>query len=408
MLASKILIVEDEGIIAMDIRRQLEGFGYEVVATAFSGGQAITLANEHKPDLVMMDIVLKGDMDGINAAQAITESLHIPVIFLTAYSDPATLLRAKATGAYGYLIKPFRPDELHASIEVALYKHQLERKLKESEQWFGKTLHCISDAVIATDTEGRIRFMNPVAEAATEQRLEQAKGTHISELMTLMTESNRNVIENPVLRTLRSLEVTDLDCATLLVGQSGFEFPVDDGAAPILDDDGTLLGAVMVFRDITARRQMENLLRESEERFHSSFELAAIGMALVSLDGRFLQVNNSLCEIFGYTKDELLSTNLKMLTHGNHEDNVLDHHLRQLLADELPTFQIETECFHKIVGKIVWTMLSALVGSRLERRTPVFHYPDSEHHQPEIRRAAIDLSSQPRSLDRTAESRTIS
>jgi diguanylate cyclase (GGDEF)-like protein/PAS domain S-box-containing protein len=359
MLANKILIVEDEGIIAMDIRKQLEGFGYEVVATAFSGGQAITLANEHKPDLVMMDIVLKGDMDGISAAHAIAESLHIPVIFLTAYSDPATLLRAKATGAYGYLIKPFRPDELHASIEVALYKHQLERQLKESEQWFGKTLHCISDAVIATDTEGRIRFMNPVAETATGQPLEQAKGTLVNELMTLMTESNRSIIENPVLRTLKSLAVTDMDCATLLVSQSGVEFPVDDGAAPILDDDGTLLGAVMVFRDITARRQMENLLRESEERFHSSFELAAIGMALIALDGGFLQVNNSLCEIFGYTKEELLSSSLQMLTHGDHEDNVLDHHLRQLLADELPTFQIETECFHKVAGKTVWTMLSA-------------------------------------------------
>ncbi|AEG00778.1 EAL domain-containing protein [Methylomonas methanica] len=359
MLASRIMIVEDEGIIAMDIRRQLEGFGYEVVATAFSGGQAITLANEYKPDLVMMDIVLKGDMDGISAAHAITESLRIPVIFLTAYSDPATLLRAKATGAYGYLIKPFRPDELHASIEVALYKYQLERRLKESEQWFGKTLHCISDAVIATDAEGVIRFMNPVAETITEQSLEQAKGKLVSELMTLISESSRSVIENPVLGTLQSRTVTGIDCPTLFVSQSGLEIPVDDGAAPILDDDGTLLGAVMVFRDITARRQMEHLLRESEERFHSSFELAAIGMALIALDGSFLQVNNALCEILGYTRDELLGSNLRMLTHADHHDKVINHYLRQLVTDVLPTFQIEAECFHKVVGKTVWTMMSA-------------------------------------------------
>ncbi|CAD6876309.1 GGDEF domain-containing response regulator [Methylomonas fluvii] len=359
MLASRIMIVEDEGIIAMDIRRQLEGFGYEVVATAFSGGQAITLANEYKPDLVMMDIVLKGEMDGISAAHAITESLHIPVIFLTAYSDPATLLRAKATGAYGYLIKPFRPDELHASIEVALYKYQLERKLKESEQWFGKTLHCISDAVIATDAEGFIRFMNPVAETITEHSLEQAKGKRVSELMTLIAESSRSVIENPVLSTLQSRTVTGIDCPTLFVSQSGVEIPVDDGAAPILDDDGTLLGAVMVFRDITARRQMEHLLRESEERFHSSFELAAIGMALIALDGSFLQVNNALCEILGYTRDELLGSNLRMFTHADHHDDVINHYLRQLVTDLLPTFQIEVECFHKVVGKTIWTMMSA-------------------------------------------------
>ncbi len=359
MLASKIMIVEDEGIVAMDIRSQLENFGYEVAATAFSGGQAITLATQYRPDLVFMDIVLKGDMDGITAAQTITETLHIPVIFLTAYSDSDTLLRAKATGAYGYLIKPFRPDELHATIEVALYKHQLERKLKDSEQWFAKTLHCISDAVIATDVEGKIQFMNPVAEATTGWRQEEAKGTHVSEIMTLLAESNRTIVENPIQKTLRSHAVTGMDCATSLVSKSGVEFPVDDGAAPIVDEKGILLGAVLVFRDITARRQMEKLLRESEERFHSAFDLAAIGMALVAVDGCFLQVNSSLCKIFGHSEEELLKSNLHMLTYDDDHNEVLESYLRQLLSDELPAFQIEVECHHKIVGKRVWCLLSA-------------------------------------------------
>ncbi|MDD5460680.1 MAG: EAL domain-containing protein [Methylococcales bacterium] len=359
MLASKIMIVEDEGIIAMDIRSQLEGFGYNVVATAFSGGQAITLANQYKPELVLMDIVLKGDMDGISAAQAITKSLHIPVIFLTAYSDPATLKRARVTGAYGYLIKPFRSDELHASIEVALYKNQLERKLKESEQWFAKTLHCISDAVVATDAEARIQFMNPVAETTTDWKLKQAKGKAISEIMTFLAEHDRTVIENPILKTLKERAIISLDRDTLLLTQSGLEIPIDDGAAPIIDDDGALLGAVLVFRDITERRRVENLLRDSEERFHSAFDNAAIGMALITVDGRFLQVNNSLCTIFGYAKEELLASNLKMLTHEDNYDNVIGRYLRQLLFNELPSFQTEVECYHKIVGKVVWALLSA-------------------------------------------------
>ncbi|OAI07525.1 EAL domain-containing protein [Methylomonas methanica] len=359
MFASKIMIVEDEAIIAMDLRGQLESFGYEVVATAFSGGQAISLATEYTPDLIMMDIVLKGQMDGINAAQIISDSLHIPVIFLTAYSDPSTLLRAKATGAYGYLIKPFRPDELHASIEVALYKHQLERKLKDSEQWFAKTLHCISDAVIATDAEGKIQFMNPVAELTTGWQQEQAQGAVVSELMTLLNESNRTVAENPIPWVLSNRAVCGMDSGTILVSKSGEELPIDDGAAPILDDDGSLLGAVLVFRDITTRRQMENLLRESEERFHSAFDLAAIGMALVAVDGRFLQVNGSLCKIFGYSEEELLSSNLQMFTHNDDYQQVLGRHLRQLLTDELPSFQIEVECYHKIAGKRVWSLLSA-------------------------------------------------
>ncbi|WP_251827729.1 GGDEF domain-containing response regulator [Methylovulum psychrotolerans] len=353
------MIVEDEGIIAMDIRSQLEGFGYDVVATAFSGGQAISLATQYSPDLVMMDIVLKGQMDGITAAQTITESLHIPVIFLTAYSDPATLARAKTTGAYGYLIKPFRPDELHASIEVALYKNQLERKLKDSEQWFAKTLHCISDAVIATDTDGKIQFMNPVAESATGWPQEQAKGVPIGELMTLLNESDRTAIVNPIPWVLKNRAVSGMDSGTLLVDKSGKECPIDDGAAPILDDNGGLLGAVLVFRDITERRQIENLLRESEERFHSAFELAAIGMALVAVDGGFLQVNGSLCKIFGYSEEELLNADLQMLTRDDDYHKTLVQHLRQLLSDALPSFQIEVECYHKNVGKRIWNLLSA-------------------------------------------------
>lgn len=370
MLASKIMIVEDEGIIAMDIRNQLKEFGYNVVATAISGEEAITLATQHKPQLVMMDIVLKGHMDGISAAQTITESLHIPIIFLTAYSDTATLQRAKATGAYGYLIKPFRPDELYASIEVALSKHELERKLKESEQWFTKTLHCISDAVIATDAEGKIRFMNPAAEKAIDCQLDFARGRVASDLMTLLTESDRTIVENPIPVVLSSLAVTELDNDTLLLTQSGMEFPIDDGAAPILSDTGKLLGAVMVFRDITARRQMENSLKDSEERFRSAFEYATIGMALVSVSNHFLLVNSSLCSLFGYAEEELLMSSLHILTHNDDRDkepadmltnkltNELTNYLRQLLTSELLTFQIEQKCYHKIGDKVVWALLS--------------------------------------------------
>lgn len=357
-MASRVLVVEDEAVIAMDISNQLHDFGYVVVASAYSGAQAISEAQLHRPDIVIMDIVLHGNMDGISAAQAIMTTLHVPVIFLTAYSDTTTLGRAKATGAYSYLIKPFRPDELRACIEVALYKHQLERRLKESEQWFAKTLHCISDGVIATDAEGKIRFMNPVAELLTGFQLDKAEGKEINEIMTLVKQSNRTVIENPLPMALKTLTVRTLEHPTLLITQSGQEFPIDDGAAPIVGDNGTLLGAVFVFRDISRRCEIENLLRESEERFHSAFDQAAIGMTLVAVDGRFLQINSSLSKIFGYSENELLTMNLHALTHDGECNKILGHHLRQLAANTLPSFQIEVQCFHKIAGKQVWALLS--------------------------------------------------
>lgn len=366
MLANRIMIVEDEGIIAMDLRHQLESFGYEVIDTAFSGEQAITLAQRHKPDLVMMDIVLKGTMDGISAAQAITGSQHIPIIFLTAYSDPATLKRAKTTGAYGYLVKPFRPDELHASIEVALHKHQLEKKIKEREQWFAKTLKGISDAVIATDAEGKIRFMNPGAEQSLAIRFEQAQGISIGKLMTLLSEQDRTKIDNPISAALVRLEAQRSDDAALLVTPSGAEFPIDYSAAPILNEEGKLLGAVLVFRNISGHRQMEVQLRESEERFSSAFAFAPIGMAMTAIDGRVLQVNSALCDICGYSESELLMSNLLMLTYDDDRHKVLSQFVEKLRTNELSSFQVEKTFKHKIIGKQVWVSLSASLVRNLD------------------------------------------
>jgi diguanylate cyclase (GGDEF)-like protein/PAS domain S-box-containing protein len=356
--ATKVMLVEDEVVIAMDTQHQLEDFGYNVVANAFTGEQAIIEATQFKPEIVIMDIVLTGKMDGITAAQSITKELHIPVIFLTAYSDPETLRRAKASGASSYLIKPFRFAELHACIEVALHRHQMERKIRESEQWFAKTLHCISDAVIATDADGKIRFMNPVAEALTGATLENAQGKAVGEIMTLLTQENRELIENPVISALESYSVNKLGAVALLVSQSGQEFLVEDGAAPIMDENGALLGAVMVFKDITQRCEIENLLRDSEQRFYSAFDLAAIGMALVAVDGRYLQVNSSLTHILGYAKDELQTLSFHHLSPGDECRKMLEHQLHQVAVDALTLFPTEVQCFHKIVGKMVWVLIS--------------------------------------------------
>ncbi len=159
----KILVVEDESIVAMDIKHRAEGLGYTVTGITPSGEGAIEKASETLPDLVLMDIVLKGDMDGVEAAQKIRDTLDIPVVYLTAYSDEKTLKRAKVTEPFGYIIKPFEDRELHSAVEVALYKHKMESKLKESEKWLSTTLESIGDAVIATDENGSVKFMNPVA-----------------------------------------------------------------------------------------------------------------------------------------------------------------------------------------------------------------------------------------------------
>lgn len=131
MSGERILVVEDESILAMLIKRKLQNWGYEVVSWADTGEDAVNKAKETEPDLILMDIVLKGDMDGIEAAQQIREIMDVPIIYLTAYSNEEVLKRARITEPYGYILKPFRESEVNANIEMAIYKHRSEKKKRE-------------------------------------------------------------------------------------------------------------------------------------------------------------------------------------------------------------------------------------------------------------------------------------
>ncbi|WP_321423517.1 response regulator [uncultured Methanobacterium sp.] len=140
MTNTSIMLVEDEIIVAADVKNRLENMGYDVLGIFDTGEEAIQKAGELKPDMVLMDIVLKGEMDGIDAAQEIHELFDIPLIYLTAYSDEKTLERAKVTEPFGYVLKPFEDREIQSAIEMALYKHQMEKKLKESEEKYRKLI----------------------------------------------------------------------------------------------------------------------------------------------------------------------------------------------------------------------------------------------------------------------------
>lgn len=131
MVNARVLVVEDESIVAMGIKHKLENMGHIVVEMVSSGENAVRAAREHNPDIILMDIVIKGDLDGIEAAQAIHEYSDIPIIYLTAYADDEMLMRARVTQPYGYIIKPFKSTELNANIQMALYKHKNALKEKE-------------------------------------------------------------------------------------------------------------------------------------------------------------------------------------------------------------------------------------------------------------------------------------
>jgi diguanylate cyclase (GGDEF)-like protein/PAS domain S-box-containing protein len=160
MTPKKILVVEDESVVAMDIQDRLEALGYDVVATAATGKRAIEKGETLRPDLVLMDIQLQGEMDGVYAAGEIRRRFDVPVIFLTANADDGTIQRAKVTEPFGYIIKPFEERELHIAIEMALYKHQADRKMKESEERY-RILVELSPEAIALQSGDKLIYINP-------------------------------------------------------------------------------------------------------------------------------------------------------------------------------------------------------------------------------------------------------
>ncbi|MHB8985599.1 MAG: PAS domain S-box protein [Eubacteriales bacterium] len=297
MMEVKIMVVEDSSIVALDVKKCLTKLGYVVSDTVDSGEEAIKKAGELKPDLILMDIRLKGEIDGIEAADQIYHLFDIPVIYMTAYSDKEILERARITEPFGYIIKPFEVRELQMAIEIALYRYKMNERLKESEDWLFTTLRSIGDAVITTNTKGQVVFMNAVAEGITGWKLGEATGRTLADVYNVVSEETGEAINNPVTKVLESDAAVDLINHCLLIARDGRLTPIDYNAAPIKDVKENVTGVVLVFRDITKRRRGEKHLRESEERYRRLVELSPDTILLHS-EGRFVFINTAGVKLF--------------------------------------------------------------------------------------------------------------
>lgn len=262
---AKILIVEDENIVAFNIQHRLESLGYVVTAIINSGEAAIQSVAQNPPELVLMDIKLKGKVNGIEAAAKIRNRFQIPIVYLTAYRDNETIERAKLTEPYGYILKPFEARDLCTTIEVALYNHQMQQQRQERAQFLATTLNSMGDAVITTDCQGLVTFMNPVAEALTCWKQEEVLGNNLTEIFQTINEKTREVVQNPVEVALREGVTVGMENHTLLINKQGAEIPIDDSAAPLKNKAGKILGAVLVFHDVTEQQQAQAFLESINE-----------------------------------------------------------------------------------------------------------------------------------------------
>lgn len=268
MPKARVLIVEDSVIVSTHLRSTLEREGYAVIAAETSGEGALALIETQTPDVVLMDIMLNGGIDGIEAARTIRSSFNIPVIYVTALTDRETIQRAKITEPYGYLTKPIEDRELFTVIEMALYRHSIESKLRQSEEKYHSTVMSISDGVMIIDEQFQVTFMNPSAVTATGWSLEEALGRDVFTIFSLKDQTTEEFPVNPFKNQLdRRQHANSLPNNLALVCRSGREHPVGEGSmSPIFNEKGGIIGMVIIFKDLSDRIAHERLLRDFEKR----------------------------------------------------------------------------------------------------------------------------------------------
>ncbi len=269
MKNEKILVVEDERIIAIDLQRRLERFGYFVVGIAASGDQALELVKQHKPDIILMDIMLVGDIDGIETATIIKNEFAIPVIFLTAYSDEKTLERAKIAEPSGYILKPFKDKELYTTIDISLYKYRVDQELKRQQRWSTAILHSIGDGIIATGKDEKIILMNPIAEKISGWSETEAINRNISDIIELedISEQSHSKMRLPDATYLltRKRPFTFKSC--YLANRFGEKLQVEGSLASITDKTGNFEGLVLAIRDMTNVKKLSDAVE-----YHTSHD----------------------------------------------------------------------------------------------------------------------------------------
>ena len=302
----RIVLVEDEQITAQFIKSQLQEIGYEVLAIAASGEEAVKKIQTLRPDLVLMDIKLKGKMNGIEAAEKAHELYNVPVVYMTANADKQTVERAKQTQPCGFIYKPVHADALRTAIDMALYKHEMAQQVKEREARLEATLHSIGDAVVTTDTNSVITGINPVACRLTGWDEKDACGKVLTDVFHIVHAQTGKKEPNPVDRVLRKKITVSLPDHTMLISKAGREYKISDSAAPIKDRAGNLLGAVLVFRDVTEESRTQEVLQRTKEELETVFHDGPAMIYYTDQEGIILRVNQRFAGAMHKSQDELI------------------------------------------------------------------------------------------------------
>jgi len=312
---AKIFIVEDERIIAKDIEATINALGYSCIGSALTGEEAIDRIPLLKPDLVLMDINLKGGMSGVQAVEQLKEIIDVPIVYLTAYSDEKTLDRAKRTEPYGYILKPYEERELHSTIEMALYKHKMEKQIRHNEKWYRTILENIGEGVLVTTLAGKVTFANPVSLAITGYEDHEVANASLNQFFRLEAKNDLIKHISPLELFNSSVNGKASMADIFLVHKTGKKIPIDYLITPIKNEEDATVGIIIVFRDLTDQLKSEEALRATEYRYTTIFETARDVIYTLNNEGKFMTLNKAFVELTGFVSEEMLGKHFNIYIH---------------------------------------------------------------------------------------------
>ncbi len=331
MTKSRILIVEDEPFVARDIRQQLVEMDYEPVGDTGRGQEAVSLAGQLRPDLVLMDIHLEGDMDGIAAAQLIHEHCDIPVVFLTAFAGEEILDRAKKSDPFGYIIKPFDERELRTVIEMALYKHQAESQLRQAREEQAAILSTALDGFWLVDQEGRIIEVNEASCRMLGYAQDEMLGKMISDF---------EADETPAQIAANIEQIRRLGSARFERRHRCKDGRLIDVEVRVSLLPGTIGHLSAFIHDISERKQAENRLLLSEQTYIGILNSMTEAVYIQDLNGIFLAVNAAAEKLYGYTKEEIVGQTPEFLSApGKNDLSEVGTRIEKTIHGEPQTFE---------------------------------------------------------------------
>ena len=307
-MKGKILIVEDEPIVALDLQQEIQQMGCEVVGVAESAEEALLAVSNCQTDLALMDIHIEGKLDGIQTARLLRSMYRTPTIFLTSYSDESTIARAARAMPYGYLTKPFQSGELKATLQVAMHRAKLDARKDSARRTMALTIGGMREGVLLLSCDGRVQLMNHAAETFSGWTLPQAKGRHLTEILKLYDPNRRA----PVLPEHREDGLPVEEFGWTLIQPNGGSTLVDIGLIQIANLEGEHEGFVVTIRDAAPRVRAQAIEETLEES--SSFDQTQTAMVQLDENGRIARVNEALLKGTGVRSENLLGRTLTGLS----------------------------------------------------------------------------------------------